>query len=115
MNPGEVVLIRFPFSDLTTAKVRPSLVISSSEYNTSGNDVIFASITSNTNRALPNDILIDSTDEEFEKTGLKRASAIKTGHIFTLEKTLAKRLLGNIPDNLLSEVRLSLKELLEIP
>ena len=44
-NFGKIVLIPFPFTDLTSSKVRPALIIS--EQNNRSEDVIVAFITSN--------------------------------------------------------------------
>jgi mRNA-degrading endonuclease toxin of MazEF toxin-antitoxin module len=44
---GDVVLLPFPFADLTSTKVRPALVLSSSLYHKSEPDIIVAAITSN--------------------------------------------------------------------
>ena len=47
---GDVVLVRFPFTDLTTTKKRPALVISTDLYNQSQINLIIAAITSQTHR-----------------------------------------------------------------
>ncbi len=39
-NAGDVVLVRFPFTDLTTSKKRPSIILSSSEYSDRFGDVV---------------------------------------------------------------------------
>lgn len=43
---GDVVLVPFPFSDLSTSKVRPAVVVSSNSYHASEPDLILAAITS---------------------------------------------------------------------
>ncbi|MFH1860460.1 MAG: type II toxin-antitoxin system PemK/MazF family toxin [bacterium] len=43
---GEIVLVPFPFTDQTTVKQRPAVIVSSNEYNLSREDVIIAAITS---------------------------------------------------------------------
>src|SRR3989344_3674001 len=45
-STGDVVLLPFPFTDFSTAKQRPALIISSNRWNSSGDDVIVAAITS---------------------------------------------------------------------
>ena len=45
-NRWDIILVPFPFTDLTTYKKRPALIISPEEYNT-GQDLIIAFITSN--------------------------------------------------------------------
>lgn len=56
---GDVLLVPFPFSDLSTTKVRPALVISSRLYHTIEPDLILAALTSNVTAATgPFDYLI---------------------------------------------------------
>jgi len=43
---GDVVLVPFPFSDLSTTKVRPAVVVSGSLYHATEPDLILAAITS---------------------------------------------------------------------
>jgi mRNA interferase MazF len=71
MKRGTIVLTLFPFTDLTSAKRRPAVVISkTSKYKT---DVIVAFISS----AIPDelsetDILFDSKKKDYHKSGLKK-------------------------------------------
>lgn len=44
---GDIVLIPVPFTDLTSCKRRPVIVISSDHYNTSGPDMVVVAMTSN--------------------------------------------------------------------
>ena len=52
---GDVVLLPFPFTDLTTTKQRPAVVISGKTFNTTHPDVIVAAITSQMPSALSPD------------------------------------------------------------
>lgn len=45
-NPGDIVLVRFPFTDLTSTKKRPALVISPSQYPMQSGDIIVMALTS---------------------------------------------------------------------
>ncbi len=47
----DIVLIKFPFSDLSSAKVRPALVISNNQYNSNNLDTVVLAMTSNVSRA----------------------------------------------------------------
>jgi mRNA interferase MazF len=44
---GEILLIPLPFTDLSSQKKRPVLVLSNGKYNQETNDVVVAAITSN--------------------------------------------------------------------
>lgn len=80
----EIVLVPFPYSDLTSTKKRPVLVISNNEYNSKLNDVVVCVITSNTNLD-EYSILLDNTDLEIGV--LPEISAIKVHKLFTIDKT----------------------------
>ncbi|MBI1821769.1 MAG: type II toxin-antitoxin system PemK/MazF family toxin [Nitrospirae bacterium] len=43
-SQGQVVLLLFPFTDLTATKQRPAVILSSDSYNQSHQDVILAGI-----------------------------------------------------------------------
>ena len=43
---GDIILVPFPFTDQTTSKKRPAVVISSSTYNTARPDLIIMAVTS---------------------------------------------------------------------
>jgi mRNA interferase MazF len=89
---GTVILIPFPFSDLTGLKQRPALVISSEESQQETNQVICMMITS----AKP----VYSTDYNlisWQESGLLKPSIIKVNRVFTINKDLVKRELGELP------------------
>ncbi len=43
---GDIVLVTFPFTDLTSSKRRPALIISPDSFNAAGEDLVLAAITS---------------------------------------------------------------------
>src|SRR5438067_195713 len=45
-NPGDVVLVRFPFTDLTSSKKRPALVLSPPQFSTQYGDIVVLALTS---------------------------------------------------------------------
>ncbi len=48
----DIVLVPFPFSDQTAVKKRPAVIISSSQYNTTSQDIIIMAVTSRIDRLL---------------------------------------------------------------
>lgn len=89
-----IVLLPFPFTDLSAVKIRPAVIVSNT---VDGEDVIVVFIsTKKTKRFGKTDILIKSSDRDFSKTGLKTDSVIKVGKIATLEKKIILGELGVI-------------------
>ncbi len=113
MNKWDVVLLRYPFSDLTTTKVRPALVISPDSYNT-GEDAAFIAITSNVARAGTYDVPISSSHPQFPETGLNYDSVVRVGKLFTLKQTLVAKKLGTLGTDLQADVNAQLRAFLEL-
>ena len=88
MKRGDIVIIRYPYTDLSSDKVRPALIVSSNNYTRKGQDAIFLAITSNVSNPQNTDILIDQNDSNFENTGLKKSSLIKVDKIASISKDL---------------------------
>jgi mRNA interferase MazF len=104
MNCGDIYLVSFPFTDNSTAKVRPVLIVSSDSFH-AGEDVIVVPISS---KSGPNDRLclrIDQKDREFQDTGLRVASIVKWTKPFTISKRVVLRRLGALRGDRLREVR----------
>jgi len=78
---GDVVVVPFPFSDLTQAKRRPALVVASA----SRDDLILCQITSRTVR---DGYALRLNDSDFTDGGLKQPSNIRPNRIFTADKRL---------------------------
>ena len=114
MKKGDVVLITFPFTDLTSVKVRPALVISNENYNQAQDDIILILITSNVARITPDDYLLESENPEFPDTGLKTSSAFRVGKIQTLKKNLLRSKLGFVGPSILKEIEDRLHRLLQL-
>lgn len=78
---GDVLLVPFPFSDLSTTKVRPSVVISSRHYHSTQPDILLAAITSKLSTS-PDPL--DYSLSDWQSAGLRYPSAFKPV-LFTLE------------------------------
>jgi len=114
MKKGDVVLITFPFTDLSSVKVRPALVISNDSYNEIQDDTVLLLITSNVSRLSPDDYLLESENPEFADTGLKKTSVFRVGKIHTLKKTLLRYKLGFVGSGILKEIEDRLHNLLQL-
>ena len=78
---GDVVVMPFPFSDLSSSKRRPALVLAKA----SDNDVILAQITS---RSFYDAYAVEIDSNSFENGGLSVPSNIRTNKIFTAEDSI---------------------------
>jgi mRNA interferase MazF len=61
---GQIVLVPFPYSDLSGSKRRPVLIVSNDEYNTSFPDIVVAAITTKTTKT--DDFSIELKSEDLE-------------------------------------------------
>lgn len=94
---GDVVVLNFPFSDLTRTKRRPALVITA----LTGDDVILCQITSQV-KFDSYAIKLDNTD--FESGGLNQSSRIRPNRLFTADAGIILYSIGRISDAKLLEV-----------
>jgi mRNA interferase MazF len=96
---GKIVLVHFPFTDLTDAKLRPALVIHESTL-----DVVVAFISSRIPaHADDSDLIVTEDHPAFPDTGLKVTSVIKFDKIATVSKDLVEGEIGVIPAILAGE------------
>lgn len=94
---GDVILVPFPFTDLTTVKQRPALVLSANWFNASRNDCVVAAITSQ----IPSDLQPDEYQlsvSDLRAGGLPKLSLVKLGKLFTMSKSLFRKRLGTFPE-----------------
>src|SRR3989338_9546328 len=94
---GDVVLIPFPFTDLSTVKQRPALIVSSDVFNSENPDMIAIGITSKVAlyRDEPGTYLI--TGREQSSAGLPKESAIRAGKIVTVDQRFGRRFIRGFP------------------
>lgn len=113
MKRGTIVLTRFPFTDLKSAKRGPAIVIS--KENPEKEDVIVAFITTSIPTVLSNtDLLFDKNRNDFNKSGLKKISLIKLNKIATLNNRIFTGELGNVSDQTLREINKKLIEVFDL-
>jgi mRNA-degrading endonuclease toxin of MazEF toxin-antitoxin module len=113
-NPkaAEIWLVRFPFSDLSTTKLRPALVLAVHR-----EEQIILGIFS---KIPPGEwwetwILVRERHPNFSQTGLKKTSVIRTDKIATVNQSVFQQKLGILPPDILNQVQTALKKSLNIP
>ncbi len=105
MAKADIVLITFPFTDLSGSKLRPAVVLAETTL-----DFTVSFITTQNQWQEPTDILLLPSPSN----GLRTLSLIRTGKIATLDKVLAKGLLGKLSDTEITELNNKLKILFQI-
>jgi mRNA interferase MazF len=113
---GDVVLIKFPFTDVGRAKVRPAIVVQNDRDNQKIRKTIVAMITGNLGRlADPSHFLIDPTLPEGIGSGLSGPSMASCNNLQTVEQAGIIRTLGHLSDPLRRKLDDCLKAALELP
>lgn len=105
MVKGDIVLIQFPFTDLSASKLRPAVVLSHSDM-----DVMVCFITTRLVPATEIDIVLNPSFIN----GLRKTSLVRVNKIATLEKRLIKGLLGKLDNEEINQLNLNLKLVLQL-
>ena len=94
---GEVVVLPFPFSDLSATKRRPALVVASLP----GDDVILCQITSVSHS---DSYAVPIQEADFVAGSLARPSYVRTDRIFTADSAIITRVAGQLSRRKLDEI-----------
>ncbi|MDP3912362.1 MAG: type II toxin-antitoxin system PemK/MazF family toxin [Bacteroidota bacterium] len=92
MSKGDIVLIPFPFSDLSGAKNRPAIILIETD-----DDVTVAFITTQLKWESQFDVLLQPSDFN----GLKKVSLIRLNKLATIDKDLVVGRLGSLEEPLM--------------
>lgn len=105
---GDVILVPFPFTDLSATKKRPALVVSSRRFNSARPDVVIVAVTS---QVRPARGIGEAVLSDWQSAGLARESVTKP-IVATVDSSLAIRKLGTLSGADCGTVRAALAEIL---
>ena len=105
MNKGDIVLIPFPFTDLSGNKNRPAIILIDSK-----DDITVCFITTQLKWQSEFDISIQPSD----LNGLKKTSLIRLNKITTIDKDLIIGRLGSLDDTYLDLLNRNLIQILKL-
>ena len=106
----DVVLVPFPFDDLSGNKVRPAVCLTDAVG--AHRHVVLAFITSAVPRVPePTDVMLDPASVDFVPTGLRVCSVLRVHRMVTVSDSIIQRRLGVLTPNLQSEVRQRIRAL----
>ena len=94
---GDVVVVPFPFSDLSATKSRPALVSAVLD----SDDIILSQITSVKRKDSYSIVLLNNY---FKSGTLEKQSVIRPNRLFTADKSLILYKVGSIKNNKLKDV-----------
>jgi mRNA interferase MazF len=106
MPKGNIVLIPFPFTDLSGNKLRPALVLAENNL-----DVTVSFITTQLQWQEPTDILL----QPGSKNGIKKTSLVRLSKIATIDRSLIVGMIGSISPAQVIELNLNLKLIFQLP
>lgn len=105
-SKNEVVLVRYPFSDLTSSKVRPVVVVNAPH---SSQDLFVVALTSKTGGLLAGEFVLAG----WKTAGLNVETAVKRG-IFTIKETLVRKRVGRLENADVKHLENSLRNWLDL-
>ena len=111
LHRGDIVLLPFPFTDLSARKVRPAVILSSAAYHATEPDLILGAMTTNLTAATAS---VDYRLADWQSANLRFPSAFKP-LLFTLEPVSILRIVGKLSPGDLAEVDRRLCRALELP
>ena len=94
---GDIVVVPFPFSDLSQSKKRPALVL----VDLNGEDLILSQITS---QNIYDSYSIEISENDFENGNLNKTSNIRPNKIFTADKKIILYKVGHLNEEKIQEV-----------
>ncbi len=110
MTKNKVVLVPFPFDNLSSNKVRPAVCLTD-PIGPHGH-LILAFITSRIPASpLETDLVVDSSHPDFASTGLRTSSTLELHRMMTVTKTLIRRELGSLSPAMQAQVQERLRKL----
>ena len=102
LNQGDIVLIPIPFTDLSSQKRRPVIVISNNAYNRKTADVVVVAMTSN---PVATDYSFTITSADLAQGKLNRPGKVRVDKIYTLSQTIVVRAFGQANSSVLDRIR----------
>jgi mRNA interferase MazF len=104
---GDIVLVPFPFTDLSSSKKRPALIISPDSFNAANQDVVLVAITSQIGND-PQAVVMREGD--FVDGKLPKLSMIRIGKVFTIHSALIVKRLCAVTTPKLQEILRAIRD-----
>jgi len=106
---GDILLIPIPFTDLSSAKRRPVIVISNNDYNLKTADIVVVGMTSNPKMV---NYTFTITSSDLDQGKLNRPGQVRVDKIYTLSQSIVVKTFGRVNTNVLDQIRSKLQDLI---
>jgi mRNA interferase MazF len=107
-SQGDIVLVPVPFTDLSSTRRRPVIVVSNDAYNRSTTDMIVVAMTSNMTPH-PHSFILTSAD--LASGTLNHPGRVRVDKIYTLSQGIVVKVFGKVNDATLDRIRQMLADL----
>jgi mRNA interferase MazF len=108
MTTSDVVLVPFPFADLTSAKQRPCLVLGEVSAKGFGDLLVLAMMTSHRSKVK---ITHDVDLLDWKEAGLPKPTLVRLGKVVTLEASMVRKTFGTLTVRDMKRLGIELKKL----
>jgi len=99
---GDILVVPFPYSNLSSVKNRPVLVMSNERYNANSEDVVICAITSNPKSA---EYSVPFGNEDLAYGAVPSRSRIKADKLFAIEKSQIRKSVARVSDTIINRVK----------
>lgn len=106
---GDILLIPIPFTDLSSQKRRPVIIVSNNAYNRKSADIVVVAMTSN---PAPSDYSFTITSSDLEKGTLNHPGKVRADKIYTLSKTIVVKTFGRVNEATLKKIQKEVQALI---
>ncbi|HEU0292383.1 MAG TPA: type II toxin-antitoxin system PemK/MazF family toxin [Anaerolineales bacterium] len=107
---GDILLVPIPFTDLSSQKRRPVIVVSNNRYNQNTTDLVVVAMTSNPVEAAYSFTI---TSADLEKGKLNHPGKVRVHKIYTISKSIVVKTFGRVNEPVLARIRKELSELVQ--
>jgi mRNA interferase MazF len=101
-NQGDIVLVPVPFTDLSSQKRRPVIVISNDAYNRQSADVVIVAMTSNPAQS---SFSFQVTAQDLVEGALNRPGTVRMDKIYTLAQSIVVKKFGRVSPQVVRRMR----------
>jgi mRNA interferase MazF len=105
---GDILLVPIPFTDLSSQKRRPVIVVSNNAYNQKTTDLIVVAMTSNPVEA---EYSFSITSDDLEKGTLNHPGKVRVDKIYTISKSIVIKTFGRVNGKVMERIRSELQSL----